>query len=417
VTSSSSSRSRAARRVTLPWRLNRKQGEIYGDPSRYLVLVAGRRFGKTVLAVAWLVSEVVRRGPGSLGYYVAPYRVMAKAIAWEMLLRATRGIRVAKNESELTVTLRGDRRVALKGADDPETLEGVGLVAVVMDEFARMKLDAWQKSIRPALSDKQGRALICGKPRGHNHLKDFYERGQDARSPEWRSWLFRTVDGGFVPTADIAEARASLPAKVYRQEYEATWETAAGRVYEEFTRRTHVVPAASVPQQFRRIVIGVDWGFTNHGVMLVVGQTATGARYVIHEEVHAGMLVDKTGWLGLGRALVARFRTRGPVECFAADPSEPGYITALRNELAGSPVVRNADNRVSEGIRRVAVALLPKAPHGRPGLLVSDACPHTIRELESYVYRELRGVTTEEPAGVDDHCMDALRYATMALPE
>jgi phage terminase large subunit len=415
ATSISSSKSR--RTVKLPWRLTRKQTEIYRDPSRYLVLVAGRRFGKTVLAITWLVSEVVRRGPGSLGYYVAPYRVMAKAIAWDMLLKATRGLRTGKNESELTVTLRGGRRIALKGADDPETLEGVGLVAVVLDEFARMKLDAWQKSIRPALSDKQGRALICGKPRGHNHLKEFYERGQDAaRNPGWRSWLYRTVDGGFVPTADVAEAKGTLPAKVYRQEYEATFESLAGRVYEEFQRRTHLVPAASVPAQFRRIVVGVDWGFTHNGVMLVVGQTATGQRYVIHEEVHAGKLVDDTGWLGLAVELVERFRPMGYVECFAADPSEPGNITALRAKLRGNPVVRNADNRVREGIRRVAIALLPKLPHGRPGLLVSDACPHTLREIEAYVYQEHRGVTTEEPAGVNDHCMDALRYAEMALP-
>jgi phage terminase large subunit len=403
--------------VTLPWRLNRKQTEIYQDRARYLVLVAGRRFGKTVLAIAWLVSEVVRRGPGSLGYYVAPYRVMAKAIAWDMLLKATRGMRVAKNESELTVTLRGGRRIALKGADDPETLEGVGLSAVVMDEFGRMKLDAWQKSIRPALSDKQGRALFCGKPRGVNHLKDFYERGQDrAKSPDWRSWLYRTIDGGFVPTADVAEAKGNLPAKVYRQEYEATFESLAGRVYEEFQRRTHVVPADQIPRQFRRIVIGTDWGFTNNGVMLVVGQTATGQRYVIHEEVHPGKLVDDAGWLGIAVALRERFRHMGHVECFAADPSEPGNIAALRAKLNGAPVVRNADNRVREGIRRVSIALLPKKPHGRPGLLVSDACPHTIREIEAYVYQEIRGVPSEEPVGVNDHCMDALRYAEMALP-
>jgi hypothetical protein len=403
--------------VTLPWVLTRKQGEIFQSSSRYLVLVAGRRFGKTVLAIAWLVAEVARRAPGSLGYYVAPYRVMAKAIAWEMLLKATREIRVAKNESELTVTLRGARRIALKGADDPETLEGVGLVAVVMDEFGRMKLDAWQKSIRPALSDQRGRALICGKPRGHNHLKDFFERGQDTRHPEWRSWLYRTIDGGHVPAADVAEARGQLPAKVYRQEYEATFETVAGRVYDGFERRTHVVPAATVPQKFRHIVVGVDWGFVHPGAMLAMGETGGGDRYLFEEQVHPGKLVDDTGWLGIAESLRDRLEPRGYLDCFTADPSETGYIASLRAKLRGRPVVRNADNRVHEGIRRVAVSLLPRKHTKLPRLRVSDACPHTIREFEQYVYREHRGVTTEEPMDTGDDAMDALRYGTMAFPE
>jgi hypothetical protein len=164
---------------------------MFRSKARYLVCVAGRRFGKTIFALVWLVSEVCNRPPGALGYYVAPYRVMAKAIAWDKLLQLTRGWRKSYNLGELSVTLPGDRKIVLKGADDPETLEGVGLSAVVLDEFARMKLDAWSKSIRPALSDNGGRALFCGKPRGHNHLKEFYERGLNrAEWPEWQSWLW-----------------------------------------------------------------------------------------------------------------------------------------------------------------------------------------------------------------------------------
>ena len=388
---------------------------MFRDPSRFLVLVAGRRFGKTILAITWLLAEVMRRAPGSLAYYVAPFRTMAKAIAWEMLLEATRGWRVGPpSHSELTVRLPGGRRVALKGADDPETLEGVGLVAVVLDEFGRMKLDAWQKRIRPALSDQAGRALICGKPRGANHLKDVYDDGQGAtRKADWRSWLFRTVDGGFVPADDLAEARRTLPAKVFRQEYEATFESLAGRVYEDFTRRTHVVPAAEVARmRFSQTVIGVDWGFTDAGVMLVYGRTGSGRRVVIHEEYHTGKHVADPGWLTIARDLRERF---APVSSFVADPSESGYISALRAHLNGRPVVYGADNRRHEGVRRLSIAMLPMSD-GKPGLLVSDACTNTIRELESYVYREVGGRTTEEPMDGNDHICDSARYCELAMP-
>lgn len=403
----------------LPWTLSRPQSRMFRSKARYLVCVAGRRFGKTIFALVWLVTEVCNRPPGALGYYVAPYRVMAKAIAWDKLLQLTRGWRKSYNLGELSVTLPGDRKIVLKGADDPETLEGVGLSAVVMDEFARMKLDAWSKSIRPALSDNGGRALFCGKPRGHNHLKEFYERGLDrAQWPEWQSWLWTTLDGGNVAAADVEDAAKSLPSKVYRQEYEATFETLAGRVYDGFTRRTHVVPHAELEKlyksgnrwNFRRVAIGVDHGFNDAGTCCVIGETATKQLVVIHEEYRTGVLVSDDGWLGIYKQLRDEYRPGG----FYADPSEPGNITAMRKKLGGSPAVYGADNRRQEGVRRVAVALL-ESKTGSPGLIVSDRCVNLIREIEQYVYREHQGVATDEPQDGNDHMCDALRYCVMGL--
>lgn len=410
--------------VTLPWTLTRPQTEVYESRSRYLVLVAGRRFGKTILSATWLTSELLSKPEGALGYYVAPYRVMAKQIAWDMLLHATRDLRGGPvNVSELTIPLIGGRRIALKGADDPETLEGVGLSAVVMDEFARMKREAWEKSIRPALSDHGGRALFCGKPRGHNHLKEFYERGQ--RGPQhregWQSWLYRTIDGGFVPREDVAEARSTLPASVYRQEYEATFELAAGRVYDAFTRRTHVVPHEDIERRFRynkswsfaRKLVAIDWGFVDPMVLLSIGKTSTGQLVVFGEEYASQRLLDASGWFPVIKSVRDDVR---PSE-FVADPSEPGNIAAVRKLLNGVPVVRNADNNRTEGVRRVQSALLPRhnGSEREPGLIVSDRCVNLIREIESYCYRELRGVPTEEPQDGNDHALDALRYGVMAI--
>jgi phage terminase large subunit len=345
---------------------------------------------------------------------------MAKNIAWDLLLKITRGWRKNFNISDLSVTLPGGRKIMLKGADDPETLEGVGLRAVVLDEFAKMKREAWDKSIRPALSDKGGRALFIGKPRGMNHLKEFYERGlsEESQWTDWQSWLFTTAEGGNVPLADIADGRETLPAKVYRQEYEATFETLAGRVYDAFTRRTHVVPHGELERlyksngrwQFRRIAIGVDWGFVDAGTAIVMGQTGDGSLVVIHEEYHTGLIVDESGWLGIFRNLRDEFRPM----FFVADPSQPGYIQATRKSLGGHPVVYNADNAIHEGIRKVSIALMG-GKNGRPGLIVSDRCTNTIREFETYCFEERGGQPTENPKDGDEHCLDPIRYLCQSL--
>lgn len=408
------------RTIELPFCLTKAQSRVFRSKKRFLVCCAGRRFGKTVLALQWLVTEVASGPEGALGYYVAPYRVMAKAIAWDLLLKITRGWRKSYNVAELSVTLPGDRKIALKGADDPETLEGVGLRGVVLDEFARMKREAWDKSIRPALSDKGGRALFIGKPRGMNHLKEFYERGlsEESQWSDWQSWLFTTAEGGNVPLADIADARETLPAKVYRQEYEATFETLAGRVYDGFTRRTHVVPHGELERlyksgsrwQFARVAIANDFGWTDPNATLVIGRTGTGRLVVMHEEYESNVLMDESGWLGRFRQL----RNEYSPNFFVADPSEPGHIAAMRRSLGGHPVVYGADNSITEGVRRVSIAML-NGPDGKPNLLVSDRCVNLIRELEGYVYKEVKGTPTEEPVDVENHACDALRYGVMAL--
>lgn len=396
--------------MKLPWRLTWRQAEILNAPERFLVLVAGRRFGKTILAVVWLIVQVMRGRPGALGYYVLPYRKQAKSIAWEVLKHATRHIRIAKDETELSVTLPGGRRVVLQGADDPERLEGVGLTACVLDEFGKMKLAAWEKSVRPMLSDHNGRALIIGKPRGRNHLKRFYDRGRGAtKERDWRSWIYTTADGGFVSLADIAEAERTLPPRIFRQEYLASFEVLAGRVYEEFSREYspagHVVPAAMVPpaSAFNAVIIGIDWGFTHPGVAVAIGEAAGGRCYAAAEEFHQEFRVDQ--WeIALGR-LKARF----PGAEWRADPSRPDLIATFSDKLGIT--IEPAVNDVNDGILEVMKLVHPIEGLG-PTMVISDECPHVIEGLDSYLWdTNAQGEPLERPLKKNDDAADAVRYA------
>jgi hypothetical protein len=382
--------------------------------------VAGRRFGKTVLAVAWLVAQVLaftrRTGVPGLAYYVLPFRHQAKAVAWDELKRATRGFRVGKpNETELSVTLIGGGRIALKGADDPESLEGVGLCAAVLDEFARMKLAAWEKSLRPALSDHQGRVLFIGKPRGHNHLKVFWERGRGpTKVAGWRAWQYRTVDGGFVSPEDIAEARRDLPPRIFRQEYEASFETLAGRIYEEYVAeyapKGHVLLASEVPEPsaFERGAIGIDWGFTHPFAAVALGEGG-GRKVVTAEEFHQEFRLEQIA-VALGR-----LKDRCVGWSWFADPSRPDLIKHFSDKLGVT--IEPAINDVDDGILEVMKLLHPREDlEGRPQLFVSDACPNVVAGLDRYVWdTDREGNPKEKPLKVGDDAADATRYAAMGL--
>lgn len=359
-----------------------------------------------------------RSGRPGLGYYVLPFRHQAKDVAWSELKFATKGLRRGQpNESELSVTLHDGGKIVLKGANDPESLEGVGICAAVLDEFARMKLSAWQNSLRPALSDHNGRVLFIGKPRGHNHLKKFYERGSGpTKVAGWRSWQYRTIDGGFVSKEDIEEARRDLPPKIFRQEYEASFETLAGRVYEEFSSKYspegHVISRFDAPVIFDEVGIGIDWGFTNPFAAVALGASAD-RRYAVAEAFGAEFNVDRV------TQALGTLKTQYPHARWFADPARPDLI-AQYSELLGV-TIEGAKNDVMEGLLEVmTLTHVPPANEDEasrgPRLLVSDACPHVIAGLDSYVWdTDREGAPVERPLKKDDHAADATRYAAMGL--
>jgi hypothetical protein len=140
------------------------QWNVFRCPERFRVLVAGRRFGKTYLALTELCQAAW--GQGRLAWYVAPTYKQAKRIAWKPLKELTRPYWAARpNETDLRIELTSGGTICLRGADNYDSLRGDGLDFLVLDEYASIAREAWTEVLRPALADKQGRALFIGTPR------------------------------------------------------------------------------------------------------------------------------------------------------------------------------------------------------------------------------------------------------------
>lgn len=222
--------------------LHSKQMEVYSSPHRFKVVTAGRRWGKTALSRT-LMMRAGKKANARV-WYIAPTFRMAKQIMWNDLIEAIPKKWVRKiNHSSLTIMLINGTELALRGADRPDTLRGVALDYVILDEFQDMKSEVWTKVIRPTLSSTGGGALIIGTPKAFNYLYELYRLGQQQemqRSGQWMSWQFKTASSPFIPAAEIEAARADLDSKSFQQEYEASFETMSGRVYYPFDREQHV---------------------------------------------------------------------------------------------------------------------------------------------------------------------------------
>lgn len=258
--------------------LSKPQETITKDPTRFRVVVAGRRFGKTHLAIRELAWHA--REPNKDVWYVAPSYKMARQIVWRKLKNKLNDLNwVAKtNETELTIQLVNGSTIALKGADNYDSLRGVGLDFIVLDEFADINPDAWFETLRPTLSDKQGRALFIGTPKGiGNWSYELYQNSLD--NADWKSFQYTTVDGGNVKPEEIEAAKKDLDERTFRQEYMATFETYSGRIYYAFDRAQNVKELETLDTSV--IYIGMDFNIDPMSAVIAVRQGDS--LYVIDE--------------------------------------------------------------------------------------------------------------------------------------
>jgi len=209
--------------------------------ARFKVAVCGRRWGKTFFLREQLLFQSQK--PGSTVIYVAPTRGQAKDIMWRSLKDRISELNWACkiNEAELTVLRGNGSSIELKSAEKPGRLRGRGIDLIAMDEFAEYRTDEiWHQVARPALSDKRGKALFAMTPKGFNHGYDIFNEAKTADN--WESFSFKTIDAPFFQTAEgqaeLADAKANLSSRDYRQEYEASFENFAGRIYSSFERKS-----------------------------------------------------------------------------------------------------------------------------------------------------------------------------------
>jgi|TARA_R110001606_G_scaffold282689_2_gene431296 predicted phage terminase large subunit-like protein len=213
--------------------LHEAQMEIFRSPKRFKVASCGRRFGKSYLA-AWVLIIKALQSPSKDVFYVAPTFQQAKDILWAILKDVGRDVIKSAHENTATLTLINDRKIYLKGSDRPDTLRGVGLAYVVMDEYASMKPEVWEMILRPTLADVKGGALFIGTPAGKNH---FYKLWVDAQINEnqndWEAFQFNSTDNTFLDPSEINDAKRSMSTQAFRQEFEATFESFSGGVFKE----------------------------------------------------------------------------------------------------------------------------------------------------------------------------------------
>jgi phage terminase large subunit len=199
--------------------------DFHERQQRWAVIVAHRRCGKTVSCINELIYKALIEGKEDGRYaYVAPYYSQAKNIAWDYLLRFSKPVMAKANQSELWVELINGARIRLFGADNADSLRGLYLDGIVLDEYADMRPRIWGEIIRPLLADRLGWAVFIGTPKGHNAFWDIYNNA--IKDGAWYAKTLRASQTGLLPAEELADAQKIMTQDQYLQEFECDFESA-----------------------------------------------------------------------------------------------------------------------------------------------------------------------------------------------
>jgi PBSX family phage terminase large subunit len=376
--------------------LSPKQNEIAADNTRFRVICAGRRFGKTLLAVEEMIGVAVSGNDKRIAY-IAPTFQQARDIAWENLKKRCQPLVVDINESQLKIVVKtqkgGTSTIMLKSWDAIETLRGQSFHFLVLDEVAMMRYfwNGWFEVLRPALTDTMGSVMFISTPKGYNHFYDLYM--MDHKDKSYKSFHATTYDNPHIQPTELEDARKQLTEDIFAQEYLADFRKQEGLVYKEFEREKHIFDNYTKRAEVNDIMVAVDFGYTNPTAVLRIERDKDNHYWVTQEWYKTGKTTPE---------IIEQVKSHNPNYVYA-DPAEPDRIEEMTR--AGI-YVRDVSKDIVSGINSVRELFKQNRLH------IHNGCSNLINELENYRYPEKREDRNEYevPIKENDHALDALRY-------
>lgn len=357
------------------------QNKILESTARFRVVMCGRRFGKSELSQVEIISNALQ---GMNVAYITPTYKLAKTF-FDKLIEC---VPFENNKSDLVIHFPNMGTVEFFTGERLDNLRGRKFHLVVIDEasFISDLQDGWLNSIRPTLTDYQGRALFLSTPRGKNYFYSLYMKGGQR---DWESFKFTTYDNPYIKTSEINDAKAQLPKAVFEQEYMANpMENAANPFGAEHINKCTVNLSYNEPMYFGidlaksfdwTVIVGLDSnGNVSHFERFQKDWLQT-KETIKQIRKHKHIFIDSTG---VGDAIVEDLQK---------------YF----NDMTGFKYTSTSKQQLMESL----ASSIHKKEIGFPEGAIKD-------ELEIFEYLfTSTGVRYSAPSGFHDDCVNALALA------
>lgn len=393
--------------------LHGQQAVVNRDRSQFRALVTGRRWGKTTLEKTEAMQEF---GTPGLVWYLAPTFDMARELMWEPIKAITPRAWLVRdpNETRMELDTAWGCRFACKSVEHPDRLRGRGPRKILGDEFQDWKdgKRTWEEVLLPSLLTSDGTALLTGTPKSFNHLYDVYVLGQTPGTG-WRSWQFKTAEAPHIKRRldYLEQMRREMDPRSFRQEFEASFESLAGRVYYAFQRAVHVKPVRLEPG----LPVCVSFDFNVNPATAVIGQRLRDECRVWREVflTHTGGEATRACVAAVHQALRGE-GYHGPVRLYgdasgtAAKTTGPSDHAVVMAAFPGASWnVPSANPHVRDRIAAVNARCL--TDDGRTHMVIDPTCQHVVADLEQVIFAD-NGELDKKSNPLLTHISDALGY-------
>jgi hypothetical protein len=382
----------------IDWSVNKTRQDILNDPARFKVIVAGRRWGKTILSLMYLLKDAFQ--PNERRWFITPTYRQGKMIVFPVLRQMFNSFTDAKlNESDMSVTFGNGAELAVKGADNENNLRGVELTKCVMDEMAYIKPHVWEEIIMPMLATTNGEVLFIGTPSGFDIMYDLYQRGQ--AEDDWSSWQYTTLEGGWVPKEEIERAKRTMDLSIFKQEFEGSFETTGNRAAYNFDRETHCTKARELSNS---LWWGVDFNVDFMTATLACEYTDS----TIHFFDEIRLKNSNTEELAIEMKKIAP-----NIECYPDPAGKARSTTSRRSDhqilREHGFLIRAKKAHPSHIDRLNSLNRKLKDAEGNIGMTVDPSCIYLVKDLEQ-CQRDKRGGLAKDNMELT-HALDACSYA------
>jgi phage terminase large subunit len=399
--------------IEIPYKPREHQLKVHEllEGKRFAVVVAHRRFGKTVAALNHLIREAVLNEKETPRYaYIAPTYGQAKRVAWDYLVKYTTPLGGTNNISELRVDFWG-RRIQLYGSDNPDSLRGQYFDGVIIDEVGDQNPKIWTDIVRPALTDRKGWCLFIGTPKGHNHFKELRDRAE--KEDGWGLLEFKASETGVVDDVELKAAKNEMGEDKYRQEFECSFDAAVegsyyGQILNELEDKRHM---QEIPrEELSRTFTAWDLGMGDSTSIWVAQLVGTEVRLIDYYENHGVGLDHYVKWIKDNDYLKAehilphdvRVRELGTGKSRMEMLEESGLEVKIAPRMG-----------LDDGIQAVR-RLLPRCWFNVPQVQTGLNCLKNYRRD----YDEKRKIFYERPLhDWSSHGSDSFRYLALGIDE
>lgn len=393
------------------------QYELHLDEHRFKVIVGGRRVGKSRVLLQELIKHCLTTDK-ALAWWISPTYRDAREVGWDELMEYYPTLAPAIkriDRTNLTFEFINNSRLLFKGSDNENSLRGRGLTMAGLDEAAFMKEDVWTKCIRPALSDKRGKAIFTSTPNGRNWYHYIFGYCNKAQNKNWKRYYWPTSLNPLIDEDELTDAKNALSSVDFRQEYLAEFVTKAGMIYDDFNEE-NVLSYIDHGLHTHTYYMGMDFGFANPtAITLMAVENDTEWVYQLDEIYLSRTPIEQLEYK-MNELCIKHGLHKSNIKYVYTDPA--GNADEISSGI--SPVdylrekgwiVENKGSEVAPGLALVRSYVLNAAGDRR--YFVHERCKETIRSMYGYCYKlGVHDRQTEEPDkdGVHDHACDAVRY-------